>query len=133
MAFRACILLLTFAALALGVVYIRSEQTRALAKAVAMENDWVAMRRELWRLQTMVARLRAPSRLYGSLDLFGANLAMREVQTATTAKSRRGLCCLSHLLCRSSRKAAAAAFARAARKNCRATAAGRRAFPNQNR
>ena len=85
MATRACVLVLLFAALALAVVWIRAEQTRALARAVTHESSWVALRRELWRAQANVARLRAPTRLYDSLDLFRANLATRAAQPATRA------------------------------------------------
>lgn len=92
MASRACALMLLFATLALAVVWIRAEQTRALARAVQLEGQRVSLRRDLWRAQANVARLRAPTRLYDSLDLFRANLATRVAQPADrTSRSPRGV------------------------------------------
>jgi hypothetical protein len=82
MAFRACVLILAFATLALATVWIRSERTRAAARCVMHENEWVALRRELWSAQANVARLRAPARLHDSLELFRTNLATRNTAPA---------------------------------------------------
>jgi hypothetical protein len=50
--------------IALGVTVLRVEQTRTAARTVAMENEWAALRRESWRLQTALARLRAPGTIH---------------------------------------------------------------------
>ncbi len=85
MALRACMLLLAFAALALAVIHLRSQQVQSAAKGVALEKERIALRRELWKQQTMVARLRTPARLYGSLEWFQTNLARRDVQSVSTS------------------------------------------------
>ena len=73
-ALRRCVLLAAFAGIALTVVYLRSEQTRAAARALAIESQRVELRRELWRLQAGVARLKAPGRIRERVGRFDANL-----------------------------------------------------------
>ena len=61
-------ILLGFAALAIGVVYLRTERTRSTARLLAHDAEWVRLRRELWSLQTRTARQKAPARIHGSID-----------------------------------------------------------------
>jgi hypothetical protein len=67
-------LAVAFAAVALLLVHLRAEQTRAAARALAVESEWVELRRELWRLQTGVARLKAPGRIRDRVEWFDAAL-----------------------------------------------------------
>jgi len=60
---RAVFLLVAFGALALGLVHIRTLQTRAAATAVRMELKQVEARRRLWAIQARVARLRTPDEI----------------------------------------------------------------------
>jgi hypothetical protein len=73
-ALRRCALLAAFALTALAVVHLRAEQTRAVARALAIESQSVELRRELWRLQTGVARLKAPGRIHDRVVQFDAGL-----------------------------------------------------------
>jgi len=73
-ALRVGVLLGAFTGLALAVVHLRSEQTRCAFRTLAQESRCVELRRELWRLQTGVARLRAPQRVRDSLDWFQTDL-----------------------------------------------------------
>jgi hypothetical protein len=77
--FRALCLLAVFVAVALNVVALRAEQTRAAALAVNLELEQVAARRELWRLQAKVARLRSPRRIQDKL---------RQIEEQPTAAAR---------------------------------------------
>lgn len=61
---RGTILLLGFTILALSVVYLRAEQARSAASILRMESDWVRLRSELWKVQTRLARARAPNRIH---------------------------------------------------------------------
>lgn len=72
--FRACVLLATFAVIALGVVHLRGAQTRAAARAASLELEQVAVRRELWRLQAGVARLRSPNKIHSRIEQFDVTL-----------------------------------------------------------
>ena len=67
---RVCALLGIFALLALAVVYLRTEQARCAARALALESTWIEMRRELWSLQTTSSRLRAPGRIHDRVGWF---------------------------------------------------------------
>jgi cell division protein FtsL len=71
---RGLVLTAVFAALALVVVYLRAEQTRASARALSCESRWVESRRELWALQTQVSRLSAPQRIHDTIERFGAEI-----------------------------------------------------------
>jgi len=71
---RFCALLSAFAVIALTLVYLRAEQTRCAARTVSIEAKFVEQQRELWRLQTGVARLQAPSRLHDCMERFHADL-----------------------------------------------------------
>lgn len=73
--------------LALAVVYLRVEQARTAARTLALETRWMELRRELWSVQTGVARLRSPARLYDSLNFFEADLVTRNLK----ANSNGGL------------------------------------------
>ena len=72
---RACAGVIALAAVALAVVCLRAEQTRVAAQALGLERRFVALRGELWQLQTGVARLRTPVRLQERVDWFDVGLA----------------------------------------------------------
>jgi hypothetical protein len=61
---RKCVIIAAFAALALAVVAVRTEQARCTARILATEAKWVEARRELWTLQVRSARLRAPQQVH---------------------------------------------------------------------
>jgi hypothetical protein len=61
---RKCVIIAGFAALALGVVVLRTEQARCTARILATEAKWVEARRDLWTLQVRSARLRAPQQVH---------------------------------------------------------------------
>ena len=61
---RGATLLAVFASLALSVVYLRAEQTRAASSILRLESEWVRLRSELWGVQTRIARARAPDRIH---------------------------------------------------------------------
>lgn len=71
---RGCALLAAFAAIALSVVHLRAEQTRCTARIVAIDADWVRLRRDLWGLQTRSARLRSPERIHDRVAAFQTGL-----------------------------------------------------------
>jgi len=71
---RGLVLTAVFTALALVVVYLRAEQTRASARALSCESRWVESRRELWALQTQVSRLSAPQRIHDTIERFGTEI-----------------------------------------------------------
>ena len=60
---RVGFLIAALTAIALVVVHLRAERTRCAARIVALESDWIQLRRELWVLQTRTARLKTPQRL----------------------------------------------------------------------
>lgn len=61
---RGSTLLAVFASLALAVVYLRAEQTRAAASILGLESEWVRLRSDLWSVETRMARARAPDRIH---------------------------------------------------------------------
>ena len=71
---RVCGLFGVLVVVALAVVYLRVEQTRCAAKTLALESQWIALRRELWQVQTGAARLRAPGRLHDRMEWFDTDL-----------------------------------------------------------
>ena len=71
---RVCGLFGVLVVVALAVVYLRVEQTRCAAKTLALESRWIALRRELWQVQTGAARLRAPGRLHDRMEWFDTDL-----------------------------------------------------------
>ena len=75
---RTCGILIALAVVALAVVFLRSEQTRFAADTLRLERESIALRRQLWRLQTGVARLRSPERVRQSLEWFDVGLALAE-------------------------------------------------------
>ena len=60
---RRCFLVASLAAIALGVVHIRAEQSRCAAQVMATEGKWLTLRGELGDLQARKARSRTPDRL----------------------------------------------------------------------
>lgn len=73
-AHRVCLLIACFAAVALGVVRIRVEQTRCAARVLNLESQWVELRREWWALQTRAARFRTPQRIHDRVERLHAQL-----------------------------------------------------------
>ena len=71
---RGCVLLAAFAGIALTVVHLRAEQTRCAARMVVIDADWVRLRRDLWGLQTRIARLRSPERIHDRVAAFQTGL-----------------------------------------------------------
>lgn len=52
------------------LVYLRAEQVRSAASAIALECQSIEARRELWRIQVAVARLRAPAHVHDWMTRF---------------------------------------------------------------
>jgi len=71
---RGCVLLACFTVIALTVVHLRSEQTRSAARLAAMDAKWVELRRDLWGVQTRIARLRSPDRIHDRVAAFQTGL-----------------------------------------------------------
>ncbi len=71
---RVCALLVALSGIAFAVVWSRAEQTRVAARILKHEARWVHLRRELWAIQTGVARLRTPQRVYDRYEWFGTDL-----------------------------------------------------------
>ena len=71
---RGCTLLACFTAIALTVVHLRSEQTRSAARLASMDAKWVELRRELWGVQTRIARSRSPERIHDRVAAFQTGL-----------------------------------------------------------
>ncbi len=92
-AYRACMLLFAFTLIALAAVYLRTEQTRAAARALAAELHRVEVRRELWDVQASVARLRAPEEIRTRVTRFDEELLP---PTADGADTSVGELALSH-------------------------------------
>ena len=75
---RVCLLIAALAGIALGVVYLRAEQTRCGTRLVRLESQWVELRRQWWGLQTRAARLRAPERIVGRATFLQTDLVPPE-------------------------------------------------------
>lgn len=71
---RVSLLLLMFAGVALGVVYLRTEQARCASRALKSEARWIELRRDLWQVQSGVARLRAPGQVHDRLGWLQSDL-----------------------------------------------------------
>ncbi len=71
---RRCVLVASLAAIALGVVHIRTEQSRCAAQVMATEGKWLALRVDLGDLQARKARLRTPDRLRNRNYFFDTGL-----------------------------------------------------------
>jgi len=61
-------LLLAFAVLAVWLVHLRAEQMRMTAKMLSAQTRRVHLRRELWVLQTRLARAKAPGRILDRIE-----------------------------------------------------------------
>jgi hypothetical protein len=72
---RACPLVVAFALVALGVVYLRAEQSRSAAEALKLEAKWIELRRERWTLQARSFRLRTPERIHERVQTFEVDLS----------------------------------------------------------
>ncbi|UCF33103.1 MAG: hypothetical protein JSV78_12295 [Phycisphaerales bacterium] len=72
---RACPLVVAFSLVALGVVYLRTEQSRSAAEALKLEAEWIELRRERWTLQARAARLRTPERIHECVQTFEVDLS----------------------------------------------------------
>jgi hypothetical protein len=69
------VLLLAMAGVAMGTVYVRSEQSRAAGAALRHEAKCHDLRRDLWAMQTRLARLRSPSQIHDRLGRLHVELA----------------------------------------------------------
>lgn len=59
---------LAFALIAVALIHLRTAQTRAAASLLRMEAQRIALRRELWEIETRNARLRAPAHIHEAAD-----------------------------------------------------------------
>ncbi len=64
----------SLAAIAIGVVHIRAEQSRCASQVMATEGKWLALRGDLGDLQARKARLRTPNRLRNRNFFFDTGL-----------------------------------------------------------
>ncbi len=78
--FRACVLLVGLVAIAFAAVWLRAEQTRVAASSLRLEAEWIGRRRELWAVQTSVARLRTPGRVRHGVTWFETELLPPEAE-----------------------------------------------------
>ncbi len=72
--FRTCVFVVLLAAMALGVVAMRRAQASTAMRILSLETRWVSLRRELWQVQTRVARLKSPDRVYHRVGWFQQTL-----------------------------------------------------------
>lgn len=68
--------LLVFATVGLGLVYLRAEQARSASAALRHEAEWFQLKRDLWDLEARVARLRSPEQLHQRMVLFDLGLTL---------------------------------------------------------
>jgi len=68
------VLLALMGFLAFLLVLLRIEQVRCSAGIMALQGASIEQRRELWRLQVAVARLRSPPHLHDRIKWFDAEL-----------------------------------------------------------
>ncbi len=71
---RACGLITAFASVALAMVVLRAEQTRCAAAALRHEARWASARRDMWHVQSIAARLRAPEQIRARLASFNLDV-----------------------------------------------------------
>lgn len=86
---RAIALLAVVAAVGLGLVSLRAEQTRCAAEMLKLESRRTHLRREWSALQARAARLRAPERIAASPALSGHELASPGDAMMTAMKQAR--------------------------------------------
>lgn len=73
-AWRISVLAALFAVIALAVVFLRAEQTRAAGRVLRLEAQWVQARRDLWLTRSGVARLRSPEQVHDRTARFGSEV-----------------------------------------------------------
>ncbi len=73
-AWRISVLAALFAVIALAVVFLRAEQTRAAGRTLRLEAQWVQARRDLWLSRSGVARLRSPEQVHDRAARFGSEV-----------------------------------------------------------
>ncbi len=83
---RATVLLLAMAGVAMGTVYVRSEQSRMAAAALRNEAKSHDLRRELWSMQASLARVRSPAQIHDRLGRLHVGLAASYEKPATPVK-----------------------------------------------
>ncbi len=71
---RVGFLVMTFCLLAVMLVHIRSEQVRSASRSLRLENEWIDLRRETWKVQSEIARLRAPGSIHDRTKWFETDL-----------------------------------------------------------
>ncbi len=72
---RLCIMIAAFSLIGLAAVHLRAEQTRCASRTLAIEAELIGQRRELWRVQSALARLRAPGHIHDRMEWFQTGLA----------------------------------------------------------
>lgn len=85
-ALRVSFLICSFALIALALVHLRTEQIRCASRSLRLEADWIELRRESWKLQSEIARLRAPGSIHDRTMWFQTDL----VAPTTPTGFRRG-------------------------------------------
>lgn len=78
---RISFLVLSFGVLAVGLVHLRSEQVRSAAVALKWESEWINLRRETWKVQAEIARLRAPGSIHDRTKWFQTDLVAPSTPT----------------------------------------------------
>lgn len=91
---RVCGLIVGLGVIALGLVALRIAQARSASRALQREGEWVAMRRDLWSVQTRVARLKTPGQVRTRAERFGIDLVEpveedRRAATGAAVPARR--------------------------------------------
>jgi len=72
---RTMSLVVAFALISLALVQLRAAQTQTAASLLRMEAERIALRRELWDIETRMARLRSPARIIEAADKLPAELS----------------------------------------------------------
>ena len=85
---RGTVLLGAFAAIGLAVVGLRVEQTRCTARTLALEEEWISVRGELWQVQAGMAGLRAPGYLHERMSWLEGNLVAPAVERTSDKPTR---------------------------------------------
>ena len=71
---RAIFILAMFAAVAISVVTLRSEQIRVASRILDLQRQRVELRQTSWSLELEISRLRAPQQIGDRVGLWSLNL-----------------------------------------------------------
>jgi hypothetical protein len=72
---RATVLLLVFGLIALCVVHLRGEQTRAVARIQVLAAEEAQLRQTSWHLQMAIARLKRPDAIRKRIERWQVNVS----------------------------------------------------------